>query len=235
MSVGFYDFGSGRGNSMIMAAKIWGGVGVGFEASEPRRNEAINRGLDCRPGNMIEVMPTIADNSARYVILNHILEHMESATIARNVVEHACRIASEFVFIAGPWFDGDGELFAGGCKMFASDWPEDHPTRVTMLDLHRAYTDSGCVKEYTIWGRGRIPDTDHPYVFSLAEDVRKLPHPYRWQPEINSDKPATHTLHGCFYELCSLVFADNIDADSRRLQFTEINKVELIRTERIKP
>ena len=228
--IDFYDFGTGRGNSMVMASRIWGGVGVGYESSDSRRAEAIRRGLDCKPGDMLEIMPALPANSASYVVLNHILEHMTDARRARNVIEDACRIAAWFVFMAGPWFDSDGYLLQRGVKLFASDWPTDHLTAVTSLMVRTACSDvlTATVTRLVIWGRQAIESTDHHYIYALPENVRGLPHPYRYIKGTHLDKPHGVALHGCFYELCAMAITEGSgDDDIRKFEVASKSAVRI--------
>jgi hypothetical protein len=198
----FYDFGAGKGNSMARAVQWWGGVGVGFEYAEPRRKIAIGRGYNVKAGKLPDVMWTLENDSAQYSIINHVLEHLQDIGTGRKVIQQACRVSSEFVYIAGPWFESDAELFLQGYKWFCNDWPVDHPTRVTMLDIRRALVDSGKVKQYWLFGRDRIENSAHKLVYPLAVDTQKIPAPYEYDPAVHSAKGKPAMFKNCFSEIC---------------------------------
>lgn len=203
----FIDVGSGLGNSMAMAQEIWGGVGVGYETDEKRNAEALRRGFDCCLQPAIDGLRLWKDGKVDYCVINHFLEHLPGIPDVRAILRECCRVASRFVFMAGPWFDSDGDLFSHGCKIFASDWPEDHPTRVTCLDLYRAFSDFAQGWTLRLYGRQRIASTSHHYIFPIRTDVRGLKSPYRHDPAIHGDKPTGKPLSRCFWEVCAIAYA----------------------------
>lgn len=204
----FYDFGAGKGNSMARASEWWGGTGIGYDATDSRRAVAVGRGYDVREGILPDVMRELPDESARYSVVNHVLEHMPDMNTVREIIKEACRVSREFVYIAGPWFDSDRDLMMSGCKWFCNDWPKDHPTRVTMLDLHSSLSACPDVIGYRMWGRDRIDSTRHKLIYPLWADSQNEPAPYEYNPQKHVRKQMV-SLPFCFSEICCVAIVGN--------------------------
>ena len=217
----FYDFGAGKGNSMGRAVQWWGGRGVGFEDSGPRRAIAVERGYNVQPGRMPDCMAALPPDGARYSVINHVLEHIPEMRIARKIIQEALRVSREFVYLAGPWMESDLELMLAGCKWFCNDWPKDHPTRVTALDIYSAARDSKQAKHIAVYGRDRIGDTGHDHVYPL--ESAPLPTPYLCDDKMLASKGDPKPLHLCYSEICCLIFKDAKCDETVLSQFEEHN------------
>jgi hypothetical protein len=202
----FYDFGAGKGNSMLRSARIWGGEGRGIERNARRCAEAVARGLcvDCR--NMFDAMPEIPPKSVDYVTICHVLEHLPTLAMIRETVAHAVRVAMGFVYIEGPWCESDGMLLRHGIKQRWNDKPDDHPYPVNALTIFSALLAAGAVRRVTFWGRGPVLSADHPDFRAIHDgDERKLA-----VPEI------TLAPGECFEEICCVAeLAADSDAAAR--------------------
>jgi len=227
----FVDIGSGRGNSILMASKLWGGDGIGYETSLNRNAEAIERGYDCRLESALDALPKLGDGCFDYAVINHFLEHLAGTGEVRTIIQHACRVTSGFVFVAGPWFDSDGPLFRRGLKIFASDWPEDHPTRVTMMDLYRAFQDFMPGGTLKLYGRQPITSTDHHYLFPIQAVTRGLKGPYHYDPEQHGAKPAGEYIDGCFWEVCAIAYRPGNESAAERFEENQEGKTTCLTTQ----
>jgi hypothetical protein len=197
----FYDFGAGKGNSMIRSARIWGGAGRGIERNARRCAEAVARGLDVRCVNLFDAMPELPDAGADYATICHVLEHLPTLAMIRETVFHAARVSRRFVYIEGPWCETDSALFRMGIKQRWNDNPDDHPYPVNALMMFSALRATGRMRSVSFYGRGRVLTQDHTDLRNIADgDTRTLAVP-----------PAA--LDGVFEELCCVAsLAPDCDA-----------------------
>jgi hypothetical protein len=200
----FYDFGAGRGNSMVRSARIWGGTGHGIERNARRCKEAVARGLDVQCRNLFEAMPELPDAGADYATICHVLEHLPTLAMIRETVAHAARVSRRFVYIEGPWCETDGVLCRLGIKQRWNDKPDDHPFPVNALTVFSALMATGKTRSVSFYGRGRVLTHDHPDLRNIADgDTRTLAVP-----------PAA--LTGVFEELCCVAsFEPGCDASRK--------------------
>jgi hypothetical protein len=149
----FLDFGSSLGASTDFARRCLGGTrGLGIDFDPKKVAEAVRAGRDCIVGNIAQM--NLPGDAVSFVIINHVLEHLQSTEAVRTVLERAAHVARDFVYVGGPWFDADEYLKGLGLKFYWSDW-QGHRTHVT-TGLLSAVLDGLNVQDYVIMGRDRI-------------------------------------------------------------------------------
>ena len=73
-------------------------------------------------------------DSVRFVTISHTLEHLRDLVEVRKTLGSAVKVATDFLFIRGPYFDADDLLQTQGLKFFWSDW-SGHPCHLTTGQL----------------------------------------------------------------------------------------------------
>jgi len=105
----FIDFGASTGGSIDFALRILGGerpLGIDIDPEKVARMQA--EGFDCIEADVTAL--DLQENSVRFVVLSHFLEHLPTLDHVRRALQSASRVASEFLFIQGPFFDADEYL-----------------------------------------------------------------------------------------------------------------------------
>ena len=115
-------------------------------------------GYDCVEGDVTNL--TLPARSVRFVTMSHILEHLPNLEAVRRAVACAARVASDFLFIQGPFFDADGVLRRDGLKFYWSDWTY-HTCHLT-TDALRATRDELGLHDYVCMGREEIAGSTDP-------------------------------------------------------------------------
>ena len=129
----FLDFGASKGRCIEFAKERLGGKrGLGIDI-DPRKLEAMRAlGYDCMAGDVANL--DLPPNSVRFVTMSHFLEHLPDLATVRKAVENAARVATDFIFIQGPFFDAEDELHSAGLKFYWADW-SGHPCHLTIAQL----------------------------------------------------------------------------------------------------
>ena len=149
----FLDFGSSKGGCIRFAENRLGGIrGLGVDNRRSSVEMTRTMGYDCIEGDITNI--ELPENAVRFVTLSHVLEHLPDLRAVRRVIESASIVATDFLFIQGPWFDGDAYLESLGLKLFWSDW-HGHPCHLTTSQLKRIFSDIRLVN-YVVMGRVSI-------------------------------------------------------------------------------
>ncbi|MCY4057236.1 MAG: methyltransferase domain-containing protein, partial [Gammaproteobacteria bacterium] len=110
----FLDIGSSKGGSMDFArGKLGGKRGLGVDLNPANVETMRLRGYDCLHGDISEM--AFPAKSVRFAVMNHVLEHMPLPK-GYKAVECAKTVATDFIYIRGPYFDADAYLRRHGLK-----------------------------------------------------------------------------------------------------------------------
>lgn len=130
----YLDFGASLGGSMEFAQAAWGPArGLGLDFDPAKVEKARTTGHACEVVNVVQA--ELPENCVRFVVVNHLLEHLRNPDEVRRVVLNATRAAREFVFIRGPWFDADPYLARMELTFYWSAW-DHHRCHVTAMMLN---------------------------------------------------------------------------------------------------
>ncbi len=77
-------------------------------------------GYDCAQGDATNL--DFPPDSVRFAVMSHFLEHLPDLSMVKDAIKSAARVASDFLFIRGPYFDSDEYLRSFGLKFTWSDW-----------------------------------------------------------------------------------------------------------------
>jgi hypothetical protein len=231
----FYDFGCGFGGSMHRWQRMFECKGRGFDSVPDKVRGSQAKGLDVQQADLMKLAPGLPDNTVRFVVMNHLLEHMPTYQAFRWMIDHAGRIADQFVYMAFPWFGSDNDLFILGLKKFCTDWPGVHTLNPTALQVDSALRASGRFAQAVYFGLRSIERDDHRHLFSLREDTKKntsahnhyayVPGRHLPRPSTGSDLPFV-----CFEEFACLAFIQPdesiVEQYAATWGATEIKRVE---------
>ena len=98
--------GPGKGNCIDFAKLCLGGRrGLGIEKKREPAERLRDSGYECIHGDVTSL--ELPRDAVRFVTMSHVLEHLPDLHAVRNAVEAGATVASDFLFIQGPWFDSD--------------------------------------------------------------------------------------------------------------------------------
>lgn len=210
-NIDFIDIGSGRGDSMFAAKRLFdAGEGLGFDLDEKKCEIAKENGFNVLCMNALKL--NRVHNVARFVQINHVLEHLPSIKDAAFTIQSGMALAKEFMFIRQPYFDADGALMRRGCKLYWSDW-HGHPNRMTTLEFDvtlRPLKAKGLVKRYVICARDRITSRKHPAIHPLSALRDQGP----YDPTIHPPKDSIRPLWGIPIYSETIAFIDKVGSET---------------------
>ena len=180
--IDFLDFGASKGGSIEFVKKLLGGrhgVGVDRDAAKVREMRAL--GYTCLEADITSL--ELSPNSVRFVVMSHVLERLPSLEAIRRTVESAARVARDFLYIQGPYFDADGALSTQGLKFYWSDW-HGHAFHLTTWELISLLHELGCAG-YVLMGRLPVAGSWDPVVHPLSSPRDQ----HDYDQEIHPPKP----------------------------------------------
>ena len=201
----FVDFGCGQGGSIDAAERLFGGRrGIGLDI-DPRKVEAVRQaGFE---GHVCDVTKISSkNNSVRFVMMSHFLEHLPGRNDAVACIKSACDLSREFVFIQQPCFDADGYLFSLGLKSYWSDW-RGHAYHMTSLDLYnclRSLREKGVIHRFSIYGAKPVLSSHDTCIHPVSSAVDQ----HDWDPSEHGPKPIIEFSWGIFREIKALIGVD---------------------------
>ena len=184
----FLDIGSSKGGSIDFARNVLGGKrGLGVDLNAANVEHMRLRGYDCLHGDIAQM--TFPAKSVRFAVMHHVLEHMPLHKVYR-AVECASNVATDFMYIRGPYFDADAFLRRHGLKFYWSDW-HGHKCHLT-ISLLQAVLRSLHLEEFSIMGKtpvnDSLDDSIHP-LDSPADQHQYDPHEHPPKPSIRFNPP----------------------------------------------
>lgn len=185
----FIDFGASEGGSIDFAKSLLGGRnGLGIDKDPAKVERMQQLGYHCIKADITDL--DLPDQSVRFVVMNHILEHLPNLEVVRRTVENAAKIASDFLFIHGPCFDADEYLASQGLKFYWSDWL-GHRCHLTSTQLMNILDSLG-LREYVVMGVVPIVDSEDPCIHPASSpgnqhDYTPGRHPPK--PSLTFDRP----------------------------------------------
>jgi len=201
---GFLDFGASKGGSIRFAQQVLGGerpLGIDIDPKKVARMRS--EGFEC-----IEADATALDlpeNSVRFVVMSHFLEHLPSLDHVRRAIASAAKVARDFLFIQGPFFDADDALEALGLKFYWSDW-SGHTCHLTTTMLTSILDDLG-LSDVELMYAGVISDSDDPTIHPLASARNQ----HDYDPDLHPEKPQRVFRPRLFREIVYLVKLGDMD------------------------
>jgi len=178
----FLDFGSSEGDSISFAIQCLGGTrGLGIDIDPKKIIEVRQKGYECIQGDFTQLV--FPPDSVRFVTMNHVLEHLPDLPMVKKALKSAARVASDFLFIIGPYFDADQFLKSCGLKFFWSDWT-GHKCHLTTQQLQEILTDLG-LKDHVMMVRKIVKDSSDSAIHHLNSPKDQ----HEYNAEVHPEKP----------------------------------------------
>ena len=204
----YYDFGCKKGSSSQLCKQLGGTDGTGLDINQDHIQDYINQG---RNAILCDITNSgLPSDSAGFVCISHVLEHLSSHADVTRAIQEAARISKSFVYIVGPWFEHDEFLESLGFKFYWSDW-KCHPTPVRFSNVANACVSSdglSCANNGTLeclrFARIPICDTSHNCIHPLSSPKNQ----HKYDPEIHPPKPPAIQLKGVYKEMVTIIPID---------------------------
>ena len=130
---------------------------------------------------MADVTELDVHDQVRFVSMMDFLEHLPSLGAVEAVIEGAARIATDFLFIRHPSFEGEAYLGSIGLRQYWWHW-RGHPTHPHVEDYCQIFERLGL---YTIRYSGEIADSLDPSVLVDDEPIDQGP----FDPRAHTARP----------------------------------------------
>ena len=161
----FLDFGASMGGCIRFAKnRLGGNRGLGIDKNKAAVEKMRKHGYDCIEGDITALI--LPRDVVRFVTISHVLEHLPHLNAVRDAIACAARVASDFLFIQGPWFDADEYLERHGLKFYWSDW-HGHPCHLTTEQLIEVLRELG-LNDYVIKARVPVLDSLDPAIHPMG-------------------------------------------------------------------
>lgn len=178
----FIDFGASKGGSINLGVKQLGGTkGLGIDMDPKKVKLMKSKGYDCIEADVTQL--GFPSDSVRFVVMSHFLEHLPNLQAVEDSIKSAARVASDFLFIQGPYFDADEFLESRGLKFYWSDW-HGHPCHLTTHQLREILSKLG-LHDYVMMGCEEVTSSEDPAVHPLNSPIDQ----HAYDPEIHPEKP----------------------------------------------
>jgi hypothetical protein len=125
----------------------------------------------------------IGEKLVRFVSMMDFLEHLPSLDAVEAVIQGAAAIATDFLFIRHPSFEGEDYLRSLGLRQYWWHW-RGHPTHPQVADYCRIFERLG-LRLYTITYRGEIRDSLHTTVLLDDEPIDQG----AFDPSVHAERP----------------------------------------------
>lgn len=160
----FADLGCSKGGSLEFCRRRFGagrGVGIDLDAAKVARSR--EQGLDAVQADAAALEAT---DAVRFVSMMDFLEHLPNLDTVERVIASSARLASDFIFIRHPSFEGEGTIEHLGLRQYWWDWT-GHKAHVTVADYCEILDRLG-LRQYCIRHRERVVDSSHPSLIPTA-------------------------------------------------------------------
>jgi hypothetical protein len=161
----FLDFGGSKGASLRFGVKYFQGKrGLAIDNNPAKVKVMLEQGLDCLEADATKL--DLPDGAVRFVIMSHFLEHLPDLATVNATIQSAARVATDFLYIQGPYFDGDEYLKTLGFKFFYSDWT-GHTCHMTIERLSRLLDECGLIDYEMRFELPAITDSASSYIHPI--------------------------------------------------------------------
>ncbi len=185
----FVDFGCKKGGSFSFCERVLGGKrGLGIDKNPVYVTEFCEAGGEAIVADVTQT--GLPNDFVRFVCVSHLLEHLPNWDIVEKALLEAIRIAREYVYVVGPYFDADDYLESMGITFFWSNWSW-HPTHVDARSLAGILRKHGHT-DFECWGKIKILGSDNVAIHPIdsprdQHDYDENIHPPK--PSIQFDRP----------------------------------------------
>jgi hypothetical protein len=177
----FIDLGCSHGGSLDYCTKRFGADrGIGLDIDPRKVDEARAGGHEAV---VADVTRLELRDQVRFVSMMDFLEHLPSLDAVEAVIQGAAAIATDFLFIRHPSFEGEDYLRSLGLRQYWWHW-RGHPTHPQVADYCRIFERLG-LRLYTITYRGEIRDSLDTTVLLDDEPIDQG----AFDPSVHAERP----------------------------------------------
>jgi hypothetical protein len=166
----FIDFGASEGGSIEFVQRVLRGerpLGIDIDPEKVARMKA--EGFECVEADATAL--DLPEDSVRFVVMSHFLEHLPSLDHVRRAIESAATVARDFLFIQGPFFDADDSLAESGLKFYWSSWT-GHKCHLTSTQLAGILDDLG-LRRWQMMFAGKVADSFDASIHPLSSPLNQ--------------------------------------------------------------
>lgn len=208
----FLDFGCSAGGSLRRFGKLFECTkpGLGLDISEEKVKATREAGFDAE---LCDLTTYRTDDQVRFVVMNHLLEHIPDMLAVQDIIATGCRLARDFVYIGQPYFDADPYLFSHGLKLYWSHW-SGHTNHMTLLEFRNVLEklrQQGLIERYLLVSRTPITDSTDPAIHCIDSPIDQHDH----IPGNHSPKPRLPFAFPVFRESAALIQTKKNGHDSK--------------------
>jgi len=194
----FLDLGCSAGGSIPYCQKRFAARrGLGLDIAPAKVAKARAAGLDAIVADATRLadLPGLQESGHRFrfVSMLHFLEHLTDLAAVEAVLRHAAAVATDFLFIRHPSFEGEAYLAELGLRQYWWAWTS-HRTHVRIADLCTVLDRVG-LRQYTVGYRRPVWNSLDPTVLCLeepADEPQFDPMRHRPRPPIRFTQPLWH-------------------------------------------
>jgi hypothetical protein len=195
--IAFFDFGCSAGGGTKRTEGQLGRRGIGFDIDPEKLKLADAAGMTCCEFDLL-TLP--AAKVVEQTIIFHMLEHLYSVEQARQFIDKAVEVSTDYVVIKQPYYDSDTDLFRMGLKTYYSHWT-GHRNQMTTPDfwfILDALRRDGLIKDFVIGYKMPIASSSHPILHPLASRINC----HDYDAAVNPPKPMDVVLDfPLYYEI----------------------------------
>jgi len=207
----FLDLGASKGASLALGtSKLGGTLGVGVDIAPEKVEAARAKGLRCIQGDATCL--DLPVNAVRFVIMSHFLEHLPNHEVVRSVIRDSARVASDFLFIQGPFYDANDYLDSLGLKLFSSDWSV-HTCHLQVSTLTQILHEESLL-DFKLFVVQPIVHSDHTHIHPRSSP----PNQHAYAPEKHPPKKAVPFTVPIFREFVCIIKLREFDDWDRVLR-----------------
>lgn len=177
----FLDFGCSEGGSIRFCQKRFSAQrGLGVDLNPAKIELARAAGVDAVIADATKLPKSAC---VRFVAMMDFLEHLPNLEMVGTAIAAAAAVATDFLFIRHPSFEGEAYLSALGLRQYWWHW-SGHTSHIHVSDYCTIFEQLG-LRQYVIKYRDPVLDSSHPSVLTSDMPINQG----GYDPELHASKP----------------------------------------------
>lgn len=177
----FIDLGCSKGGSLDWCrARFGADRGLGLDLDPSKVEQTREAGFDAVVADATKLE---AEDAVRFVSMMDFLEHLPGLDVVEASLARAAHVATDFIFIRHPSFEGEGFVEELGVRQYWWHW-SGHKAHPQVADYCSMFQRLG-LNQYTIRYRGPVHDSSHPSLLPTDAPVNQ----HEYDPAVHSPKP----------------------------------------------
>jgi hypothetical protein len=177
----FVDFGCSKGGSLDWARRSFKArKGLGVDLDPSKVAQTLEAGFDAVIADATKLE---ARDAVRFCSMMDFLEHLPGLDVVEASIERAAAVATDFLFIRHPSFEGEGFVEQLGFRQYWWHW-RGHTAHPQVAEYCSMFERLG-LNQYTIRYRDPITDSDHPSILPVDAPIDQ----HDYDSALHSPKP----------------------------------------------